>query len=236
MKVCDLTNVERRVWKSWQATWLGDKPPPAEIRDIVRQVAYHEAGHVAARHFTGKNVSNTVRVSIIPDQNSDGHMASERYTGVPMIRCLPPPLQRTEGRCMLLELLAGRGAEARIAPPDEGFEILFEDADDGEGEEETSDLFRVWQIADILSRRYMPIGRVLGLAEQWTVEMLALPPVWEAVERLAGLLLERGTIDDMDELFTVCDRIEYSNFKSRKWRRRLELTRAEARQFYVLRD
>src|SRR5262245_46089980 len=40
----------------------------------VRQVAYHEAGHVVASAFTGLDFGHIVHVSIIPTERNRGHV------------------------------------------------------------------------------------------------------------------------------------------------------------------
>lgn len=86
------------------------------FRQALRLTAYHEAAHVAARMFTGLEANHLVSVSIIPDSECEGHAKSERNAAIGMLQSYPPPKIRTAGRCLLLTLLAGRGAEARLDP------------------------------------------------------------------------------------------------------------------------
>ena len=67
-----MTKVERRVAKAWGKMVPGFRVKLKDLRGIegpfsMRQTAYHEAGHVAARLFTGQDASHVLRVSIMPD-------------------------------------------------------------------------------------------------------------------------------------------------------------------------
>ena len=121
----------------------------------------------------------------------------------------------------MLAMLAGRGAEARIADPEDREDILDENAIWEEGETEGTDIFRALRIADIMAGPRMPARRVLTLAEKWTGEMLALPEVWRCVEKLAHILLERGIIKDREEIDAVCSGVFCLSFKLPIWKRRL---------------
>jgi len=227
-----LTDVERQAAESWKAIGLPIRRTNlGHFRSLLRKTAYHEAGHCAARMFTGQEASHITKVSVIPEGESLGYETSERNFAEGLLSSYPPPLQRSAGRCFLLGILAGRGAAARAAVPEERVAILDEDALAEEGEEPGKDLFRARRVADIMARPGMPAYRVLTLAEKWTIEMLALPEVWRTVETLAGLLLERGTIDDRDEIMTACDGIRDLGMNSRKWRRRLFPSLAELRPY-----
>jgi hypothetical protein len=197
------------------------------VRDMVRRTAYHEAGHVAGRVFAGNGCGNIIHIAIIPDKINNGRVRMRQDLSEAYLESYPPPLMRTAGRCLLLELLAGRGAAARIAAPEDREDILDDDALWLEGEQEGTDLFRALRVAEIMARPGMPARRVLALAEKWTVEMLALPDVWECVETLAGVLLERGTIEDPAEIMAACEPILDMGLTLPKWRRRLTVTKAE---------
>ena len=228
MKTDTLTKTERRFVEAWERSeGRAIQCTPEWIRGKVRRVAYHEAGHVAARMFTGQEARNIVHVSIIPDGMNDGHERSERNIAEIALAAYPPPMMRGAGRCLLLALLAGRGAAARIAAPEDRIEILDDDDLWMEGEQKGTDLFRALRVADIMARPYMPAYRVLNLAAKWTEEMLALPDVWHSVETLAGMLLDRGTIEDVDEIMAACDGILCAGLKLPNWKRRLTMTKAE---------
>jgi hypothetical protein len=50
------------------------------------------------------------------------------------------------------------------------------------------------------------------------------------VETLAGMLLERRTIEDRDEIIAACDGILDAGLTLPKWRRRLTVTKAEGEE------
>ena len=58
-----LTTVERRIQKALSPITLND------LRSLTRMVAYHEAGRVVARMFTGQEFSHMVKVSITANKN-----------------------------------------------------------------------------------------------------------------------------------------------------------------------
>lgn len=219
MKFNKLTSIERQVVSAWKAEGLDVKASAEWIRAKVRRTAFHEAGHVAARMFTGHEASHIVHVSIIPDGQNHGHERSYMFSESFLERW-PPAAMRSAGRCLLLGLLAGRGCEAVVAEPEDREDILDEDALWWEGEEQGTDLCRALRIADIMARPGMPARRILSLAEKWTVEMLELPEVWRTVETLSALLLARGVLEQ-SEIFPVCESIEYLGLTLPKWRRRL---------------
>lgn len=70
----------------------------------------------------------------------------------------------------------------------------------------------------------MPANRLINLAEKWTVEMVDILRVWQAVETLAGRLLDRGTVSAGNgELDAVCRDIRSLGRRLPTWRRRLGL-------------
>lgn len=223
MKRNALAKTERRIVNAWKAAGLKVNAAPAYIREKIRKTAYHEAGHVAARMFTGHEAGHIIHVSIIPEGFIDGHERSNRNYAESLLSDYHEEAKRANGRCLLLGLLAGRGAEYRIAAPDEREDILDENAIWEQGEEEGTDLFRALRVADVLARPGMPARRVLALAEKWTVEMLALPEVWRTVETLAGTLLERGIITDAKEILATCESILDLGMSLSKWKQRLGL-------------
>ena len=231
MKSDKLTEVERRF--ALDALPGEDLTSPKDrtfLRGMMRRVAYHESGHVVARMFTGHEAGHIVRVSIMPDGINLGRETSMRNIAEMYLEEYPPALKLCAGRSLLLTMLAGRGAEMRVTEPEERVDILDEDALWFEGEEEGTDLFRALRVADIMARPYMPARRVLALAERWTIELLAVPDVWQAVERLAGGLIERGALDDRDEIRDACKGILRLGLKLPKWKRRLCLTKAQVRE------
>ncbi len=234
MKQDTLTPVEKQVLKGcatgeWAdiAQHLARRKNWSRLRAMMRSTAYHEAGHVAARMFTGLEPWHVVHVSIIPDAKTTGRERSERNFAEVALAHYPPPLMRCAGRSLLLGMLAGRGAEARVAAPDDREDILDDDALWMQGEDEGTDLFRAMRIADTMARPGMPAHRVLNMAARWTEEMLALPDVWRCVETLAGMLIERGIIEDKAEIMAACEPILDGWMKLPTWKRRLSFTKAE---------
>ncbi len=226
MKPRGMTDVERRVAEGWKA--FGFPIRMVRLRSRLMETAYHEAGHSAARLFTGLEAGHVVGLSVIPTVENQGF---ERVVGAcaeHWFSSAPWPVMRGVGRCALLNLLAGRGAQARVTAPEERADTLDEDALWEEGEIEGTDLFRALRIAKIMARPGMPDYRVLTLAAKWTGEMLALPDVWRTVETLASLLLIRGTID-RDEIMTACEGIRDMALWLPKWKRRLFLSKDEHR-------
>jgi len=231
------TKIERQVLDARRVIGQSMPADPAAFRQELRLTAYHEAGHVAARMFTGQEANHLVSVSIIPDAGSEGHAKAERNEAIIMLETYPPPRIRTAGRSLLLTLLAGRGAEARLNPrktkPALDLQSRLLQSQilvplSREWDTEDTDLFHAWRAANIMrGPRKENIWRVLEQAERWTIEMLAMPPVWASVERLAGMLLERGTLTDRDEIAETCGDIAYLGMTIPKWNRRLVPTLAE---------
>ena len=237
MNHLELTKIERQVLDARLAFGQSMPADPAAFRQELRLTAYHEAGHVAARMFTGQEANHLVSVSIIPDAGSDGHAKAERNEAIIMLETYPPPKIRTAGRCLLLTLLAGRGAEARLDPRKTKAVLDLQSRLlqskilvplSREWDTPDTDLYHAWRVATIMREsRKEYIWRVLERAEIWTIEMLAMPPVWASVEKLANMLLERGTIADPDEIDEACDEIRYLGITQPKWYRRLVPTLAE---------
>jgi len=236
MKPLELTKVEQQALDAYRSLGQPITYSPAKFCRELRFVAYHEAAHVVARMFTGLEASHFLSVTIIPDSASDGIVKSDRNEAIWMFQSYPPPRKRTTGYCLLLMLLAGRAANARLDPWELsdpktwsrswGTQIL--DRRDEEWDTEGADLFHALRVARIMREpRNDQIGRILYQAERWTIEMLAIPEVWSTVERLANMLLERGTITDRDEICDACDDIACLGLTLPKWQRRLIPTIAE---------
>jgi len=211
---------------------IGKKPNLSFVRREIEIIAHHEAAHVAARMFTGLEIGHITLVSIMPDaaSNTLGRERSERNFSELTLEAAPWPFKRSRGRSLLLHCLAGVGAENRLKNEGRGAlaeEVLYQDCETWE--EEGSDFYRAKKIAEILARPGVPAHRVLELAAIWTEEIIALPPVWTAVERIAAMLLEEGEIDDIGQIFKVCDGFIDSAYRLPRWRRRLYLTAAEIR-------
>jgi hypothetical protein len=223
----DWTRIERRIlgaYRKFNASDLGDDP--VYVRKEIRRMAYHEAGHAAALMFTGQADSQVTHVSIIPNRASGGRVRSKGDSTE--FRLLYTPMttenyavRRSAALRLLLGLLAGKGAEMRIEAPDASAEFLDANTIWMQRNKEGSDLFRALQILDAVSQFWMKARRILKLAEKWTIEMLTLPEVWSTVDRLAGLLLARGKIDDFEEIIATCREIHGLSFRLPKWKRRL---------------
>ena len=237
MKNRDLTKIQRQAQAAYRSLGRPIANYPARVCEELRATAYHEAAHVAARMFTGLEANHFLSVTIIPDSECNGIAKSDRNEAIWMFQTYPPPKKRTVGYCLLLMLLAGRGADDRPDswdPPGAtdwlahtgGSRII--DPDDPDWETKGSDLFHALRVARIMREpRTDKIGDILHQAEKWTIEMLAIPEVWKTVERLAGMLLERGTITDREEIADACGDITYLGLTLPKWKRRLIPTIAE---------
>lgn len=212
-----------------QVFYPNDPKSWSRIRKIIRETAYHEAGHYVARCFTGLETSHVMLVSIIPDKINNGRVRCERPITELSLESYPPSLQRCNGMMLLLELLAGAGAALRIDDEERGVESIFDYWEEEYfeyREQEGTDKFRAFRIATIVKKPYMSADRILNLADKWTMEMLAIPDVWSAVETLANKLLEQGEIKG-EELEDMVYTLERGGFKIPyyltlpKWRRRL---------------
>ena len=168
------------------------------LRKHMRSIAYHEAGHFVARLFIDIDVADVKAISIIPEDGSAGRMLSENPFILSYFVILSPAIQYHHGMSKLLEKLAGYGT-ATILDQSKEWESIFEycecnDLDDEFG----NDISEVLGIAKIMSKAYMPVNRILKRADKWTLKMLRIPAVWNAIETVAGKLLEQGEITDLD--------------------------------------
>jgi len=191
---------------------------------IMKETAYHEAGHVAGYFFCDLDRSHLERVSFSPDREYLGHV--ERFQGMSedkFLNYLSPPYRRSRGRRLLLYTLAGRGAVWRLCDGKECEKILDDDPE--EWDLDGSDLKNAEQIAATMERPYMHRWRILTLAEKWTHEMLAIDDVWQFVEKLAEKLLKEGHVN-RDALFELAPIIS-PYFTHAKWRRRFGVTKNE---------
>ncbi|MEN9678070.1 MAG: Peptidase family [Verrucomicrobiota bacterium] len=193
---------------------------PQQIRQRMKEVAYHEAGHVAGRAFTGLEWSHVVRVSIIPNATTLGRETARRNGDAQNLSAHPPLTKRSTGRKLLLHLLAGRGAEKRFVGEDYKEDIAESGSE--ECSEEGTDLYRANAVAKIMRYPQMPPRRILMQAARWTKEMMELPPVWETVEKFAQLLLERGVVEDIELIDSYFSGILDMWIKLPRWKRRLK--------------
>lgn len=192
------------------------------IRERVRETAYHEAGHFAARWFTQLEFSHVQRISILPDMKTMGRETYERPFAEFLLERNPPPIIRSNGRMLLLMNFAGTGAEIIVSGEFEGILECWEflaDCDDNY-DDETTDYFKARRIAEIMARPGYPAQRILNLADKWTLEMLRIPAVWNVVETVGNALIERGEIAGED-LYDMVSFDCQTCFHIPKWRRRM---------------
>ena len=190
----------------------------ARIRQRICETAFHEAGHVVARMFTGHNLSHVLSVSIIPDDTTYGRETMERNSDEILFPILPKQAREGLGYTILIWSLAGRAAAFRVAKVGEVEDIL-----DWCSEEwwiEGADLYSADYFSRQMARKYMPRERILRLAEKWTVEMLEIPQVWETTNEVAAALLQQGELES-SELFDLCSEIENMSFRLPVWKNRL---------------
>lgn len=229
----DMSPLERKISELEEAHY-GKSVSLDWLRQRNRRAAYHEAAHVTAKMFTGQ-WEGIERVSIIPCSINTGRV-SYRPEAIDLLfnaTGLPRSWRESAGKTLLLFLFAGPKAEYHVeAFPDSVFKQTASKPrwlDDGFLDEdetwnlEGSDFFEAKRIAESLARPGYPAYRVLELGARWTEEMLALPEMWAATEVLATLLLERGELDDLEEIHGVCDEIRDMWRRLSKWRRRLSV-------------
>jgi len=242
----ELTEVEKRFAEGMlEALPAGGeawtlKPEHREyIRERMKFTAYHEAGHFVTRAFTQLELSHVVTLSIIPRGETLGRVTYERPFALRFLEHYPPEIQWANGIFLLLHELAGYRVEM-ILKGTEG-ETVFDHIEeegcfDFDDEGMDYDFGRARHIAGIMSRPYMPAYRILTFADRWTAEMLKIPPVWEGVEKVAGLLIARGEITDREEIESLIfnDLMDGLNmpfiYDLPKWRRRVVRTFSKKRK------
>ena len=229
-----LSHVEIEIAEKWLESigvdsddWLLEPQNQNYLRMKVKKIAYHEAGHFAAKMFTGLELSHTQLLSITPKEDSNGQMKCERSYTEALLEQMPFEMQITNGLRLLMEQYAGY-ATAMILDKSEYktlLKYLWAEAEEEmyDNINETSDLNRARRICRILAIHYMPEARIHRLARGWTLEMLRIPEIWHAVETVAELLISKGEItNDKNEL---SDLIDFLNVKSifmiPKWKRRI---------------
>lgn len=214
-----LTTTERRVLESLTRDTPERRVTLRGLRLLIRLTAYHEAGHVVARMFTGLEFSHVVRVSVVPDDGTLGRETTERCTEEATIEICPSAAQKQSiGRRLLIALLAGRGAIACLSGDDSRAYILRSNPE--EWAMEGSDLFRAYRVAGIIAGTSGDPWHALEEAEEWTTEMLDMPVVWQAVRRLAGRLIKDGSIEG-GAIMDICDKVLLLGLSLPEWQRRL---------------
>jgi hypothetical protein len=190
--------------------------------ELRRSTAYHEAGHVVARMFTGLEASHILKVTIKPEGDKLGYERSERCLAETTLHVWPRPYRTQVGRALLLCTLAGRGAEFRAGDA-YGEEILDGDAIWMAEDDISHDLTRATRISQSMASPHVGAWRHLKLAEKWVLEMLDISEVWQTAETLAEMLLKRETLDDPEEILSTCEPIMSQALTIPKWKRRLGL-------------
>lgn len=219
--------VEGRVVKAWMRETRQDCLSKAMIEIIRRrthETAFHEAGHVVARLFTGHEAGHIQIVSIIPEAESLGYVRANRTISERCLDQYPEFLRQTSGRCLLIGMLAGRVAEDRVRTDAEREAIV--DFNGDEWEMEGSDLFRCARISSIMAHKHMSQNRILRLAEKWTKEMFDIPQVWSACDRLAEALLNSGTVRPA-KIEKLCGDVCDMAMSIPVWKRRLLLSQKQ---------
>jgi len=229
MTTKDLTKVERRVAKNYYEK--GDMKYDLQnidikfIREIMERTAYHESGHFAARVFTRLELYFVQSISIIPDERNMGYMRYECLTeNILDIH----PFKKQNGYMLLLEMFAGYGAQMihEKAKYNNLLEYLSEEQDEeweDYSDDERLDIHRARRIASIMSKPYWSKDKIIFRAAKWTMEMLNIPSVWNAVDTTAKILLSKGEINNENEEITdlrfSLDVPKFSNIP--KWEKRL---------------
>lgn len=193
------TPVERRVLKA-----LGSLRRPRALERLRKRlptIAHHEAAHYAARAFTDHEFHHVVLMTIIPDGETLGRMLTSPNCSEDFLQLHSPATKWVIGNSLLLEMLAGRAAEIRLGDVQGIGAVLDWESDDWDTP--STDLSRAWRIADLMAEPDWSAKRILRQAEQWTIEMLALPQVWSIVEQVANRLLKCGEIKKPGDLYDL---------------------------------
>lgn len=135
----ELKKIEQEYLEAFEkAEGITAKCGPETVRSMVRQTAYHEAGHLAAHMFTGRSPRDIEWVTIIPTASNIGCMRLQHNTDEIYLPRYHSTDQINLGRRLLLQMLAGRGAEYRVTDRDDRENIL--DMDSEEWDTEGTDL------------------------------------------------------------------------------------------------
>lgn len=203
--------------------------------------AYHEAGHIAANCFTGTDPYEIAAISIIKDDNYNGYINMRIPYARSRLDSYPPPLQRSHGRMLLLETLAGLGTEIIYKYYDPRCNEVWDDVFtywdlNGFVDSETSDIFEAESIANIMATPSIPAEKILELANEWTLKMLDIPAVWNCVKAIANKLIEKGKITDEKEIYELYKFSRTPDFpvidKIPKWSKRLLLQPKEIKKLF----
>jgi len=235
MTKLDLTYVEEIIFKMWKEEFkIDDDDEPTilrtltVIRERIKESAYHEAGHFVARLFVSLQDFHILSVSIISNDERSGHVMCGSGYAEHHLDEMSPNEQRYNGYRLLLVIFAGLGSVMIMNNSEH--ETLFDYLDEEDPEVlmcdidiEGSDISRAKKTAKILSRPYMPDYRILFMAAKWTLEMLRIPAVWNAVEKVTELLMSKGEItNENDEISNLIKTLNVPRAENMpKWRRRI---------------
>ncbi|MEN6373681.1 MAG: hypothetical protein ABFD75_02730 [Smithella sp.] len=196
------------------------------LQHIIRKTAYHVAGHFAARCFTMLELPRMVSISIMPEQGKIGSLNYERSFNIDLLESFPPSFQCRYGRMLMLEYLAGTGAEIIIGLS-EGFQYLsyyrgknnlyFDRNAMTDHSNAVHTAFK--------TKLFMPPNKNFQVLKKWTLEMLRIPAVWNIVETMADKLIEQRTIMHDDIYKIIADLDCPCIFDLPKWRRRLSINK-----------
>lgn len=208
------------------------KPTPEEVREQMKVVAFHEAAHVVGRLFSAIDAGHTESVSIIPVRCSLGRENYRTSYAAVDLEKRRPAMQLAVGRGLLLQILAGRGAEYLICKKGKpepvynsrSVDLIYQGTDLSEAQE----------LADSMKVPGMSRHRILKESAEWTLKMLKIPVVWSTVKKLAQLLLERGEINDEDLIFSTCKEVYCLVLKRNapQWKRHLFLRKRDREAKY----
>ena len=225
-----LTDVERRFVKAFYSIYDDIRSRKIDYPlKIMKKTAYHEAAHFIARNFTRVELDEVLSLSIIPDEINLGRMHSETLYYEPYLEKVGgPEFQRGIGYSLLLEHFAGFGAQMIYEKSEHKdlIEYLQEEQDEQWEDyfnDESLDMHRAKRIAGILSKPHLPQYRIMSRAAKWTMEMLKIPEIWNAVEKVANILLAKGEItDENNEISDLIVSLNVPHIKNLpKWNRRI---------------
>lgn len=201
----------------------------SDLRNTIKKTAYHEAGHYAASWFMGSTSTSPVHhISIIPENGSIGRICYDSFLPEWWIESVPPPLRRTYRLMYLLEIMAGSGASiiAGSIKNESILTCLYLDVLSLNGEKTKAsktepDGLKAYRIVRQLEKSYMPMGRIISLAEKWTMEMLHISAVWNVVETVARKLIKHGIVMDRELRVIEDDSLSSGIYNYVKWKRRI---------------
>jgi hypothetical protein len=210
------------------------------IKANMIEIAYHEAGHAAARAFIGDDITHFKMISIIPQGVLLGvFRLSEVY--VMPLSDYPPLLAWRKAQHRMIFLLAGKAAERRVNTDAESIEDEILESSwqpDYITEEEWragADAGQVLEIAEAVAKKGWSPMRIINMVERWTTELMENPVVWGVVESMAQRLLSKGEVTDFDEFYEIVRPAVNKLYYFPDWRRRMKIDREEIdRQWKVM--